>query len=319
MNSSSAMPISVMLRVFSGSSIRPEHVRPDERAGDDIAQCRAELELAEDGDEDQRRAEHQRAALQDLPGGRGGLGGGLGGALLHHPFIAARGRGREAGSRHDGRLLARAGASASRPGQSPGSSRLPASHSVRSASAALDLFARPALGRRRDQSGAGLAERAGADLLAQLGDRPLLDHDLGDDRASAGRCSKFGAAVGPLQLVRRVERGREAKDFGRVERRAHRMPKIIARPERSAERVAEGRPARVLAGRPSTTLRTNEEGAQRGITPAATSSPPGRLRARCPRPSVRRGCGRRWRSRGPAWQRCVQGQVRRFAPSLRLK
>ena len=44
-----------------GLADQAQHLRPDDRAADDIAECRAEPELAEHGDEDQRRAEHERA------------------------------------------------------------------------------------------------------------------------------------------------------------------------------------------------------------------------------------------------------------------
>ena len=75
MNSSRAMPISVTLVSCSGSLIRPQTLRPDQRAGDDIAERRAEPQAAEERDEDQRRAEHDRAALEDRGRRLGGLGG----------------------------------------------------------------------------------------------------------------------------------------------------------------------------------------------------------------------------------------------------
>ena len=62
MNSSSEMPISetlVALRARGRSRAR----RPDQRAGDDVAEGCAEPEPPEQRDEDQRDAEHHRAAL----------------------------------------------------------------------------------------------------------------------------------------------------------------------------------------------------------------------------------------------------------------
>ena len=75
MNSSSAMPISVTLVSCSGSSISPSSAGPDQRAGDDIAEGRAELQPAEQGDEDQRGAEHDRAAFKDCGRRLGRFGG----------------------------------------------------------------------------------------------------------------------------------------------------------------------------------------------------------------------------------------------------
>ena len=55
MNSSSAMPISEMLANCSGSRDQAEHMRPDQGPADDVAQRRAQPELAEQRDEYQRR------------------------------------------------------------------------------------------------------------------------------------------------------------------------------------------------------------------------------------------------------------------------
>ena len=68
-NSSRAMPISATLGMLARLADQAEHMRPDERAGDEIAQGRAEPEPAEQDDEDQRRAEHDRAVVEQRGGG----------------------------------------------------------------------------------------------------------------------------------------------------------------------------------------------------------------------------------------------------------
>ena len=62
-----------------GLADQAEHMRADDRAADDIAERRAEPELAEHGDEEQRRAEHERAVDQQRAGG---LGLGCGAAVI---------------------------------------------------------------------------------------------------------------------------------------------------------------------------------------------------------------------------------------------
>src|SRR6478735_8802233 len=111
-----------------------QYLRPDQRAADDIAQRRAQAELAEQGDEYQRRAEHDRAALEQEAGRPGCLGGGrcarYGGKKQRHPAPSIA-----ASSVRNGKRIApwrpvreRAGARSSRPGQLPTASSLPPSH-----------------------------------------------------------------------------------------------------------------------------------------------------------------------------------------------
>jgi hypothetical protein len=64
-----------MCSISSGALIRTQPVRPDQGAGDEIAEHRAEAEAAEDHDEGQGRAEHDDAVAKDEGGGvRGGFG-----------------------------------------------------------------------------------------------------------------------------------------------------------------------------------------------------------------------------------------------------
>src|SRR6185295_433470 len=112
-----------------GVADQPERFRPDQRAGDDVAERRAELEAAEQRDEDQRGAEHDRAAFED---GSRGLRGLRRGRHSASSIAAASARnGRRIAPWRD--LRDRAGASAARP--QPGSISPPPSQSVRPASA----------------------------------------------------------------------------------------------------------------------------------------------------------------------------------------
>ena len=52
---------------------QPEPVRPDQRAGDEIAEHRAEPEAAEQHHEGERRAEHDDAVAQEKRRGGGGI------------------------------------------------------------------------------------------------------------------------------------------------------------------------------------------------------------------------------------------------------
>ena len=64
MNSSSVMPSSAMPDLALGVADQAEHLRPDQRAGDEIAQRRAEPEPAEQQHEDQPEAEQDDAVAQ---------------------------------------------------------------------------------------------------------------------------------------------------------------------------------------------------------------------------------------------------------------
>ncbi len=114
-----------------GVADEPEQMRADQRSGDDIAQRCPELQAAEQGDEDQRGAEHDRTRLEDRPGRLRRLRG----AVHCADSIAAskaRNGNRIAPCRD---LRDRAGASAMRPGHSPASARSPASQALSSTTA----------------------------------------------------------------------------------------------------------------------------------------------------------------------------------------
>ena len=69
-NSSSTMPSSAIVQHRPRAPGPAQPVRPDQRAGDEIAEHRAEAEAAEQDDEDQRGAEHdhrRREAAQRSP------------------------------------------------------------------------------------------------------------------------------------------------------------------------------------------------------------------------------------------------------------
>ncbi len=71
-------------------------------------------------------------------------------------------------------------------------------------------------GRRR------LAERAGADGLAQRDDAFLLiQHHFGGDGGTASRRAKFGPPIGALERPGFAKRCREPQDFGGVDGRVH--------------------------------------------------------------------------------------------------
>ena len=55
-NSSRVMPISAKLQLALGAADQAEHLRPDQRAGDEIAEGRAEPEPAEQQDEERARS-----------------------------------------------------------------------------------------------------------------------------------------------------------------------------------------------------------------------------------------------------------------------
>ena len=57
--SSRMMPSSATVRMLLGIGDQPQQMRPDQRAGDEIAQSRAQAELAEQQDEDEREAEQR--------------------------------------------------------------------------------------------------------------------------------------------------------------------------------------------------------------------------------------------------------------------
>ena len=113
-----------------GISNQVEQLRPYDSPADDIAQGRAELEAAEQGDEDQREAEHDRAAFEDRGGGLSSLGG------RDHAADSIAARRARNGSRIAPclPLRERAGTSSARPGHDGGAS-LPSSHALSSFSA----------------------------------------------------------------------------------------------------------------------------------------------------------------------------------------
>ena len=105
--------------IESASRIRPQRLRTDDRSANDVAEGRAEPELAEYGDEQQRRAEHERAV--DQQGAGGDLGRGFAASRSSRSLLIA------ASNARNGRRMApwrelrdRAGASAARPGQLAG-------------------------------------------------------------------------------------------------------------------------------------------------------------------------------------------------------
>jgi hypothetical protein len=58
---------------------------------------------------------------------------------------------------------------------------------------------------------------------------PSISVELNSERdpAPAGRRAKFGAAILSVQRVRLPQRGREAQNFGRVERSSHSFRHVV--------------------------------------------------------------------------------------------
>ena len=169
MNSSSAMPISETPGQLLGVAEQPEHRRPDQRAGDDVAEGRAEPQPAEHSDEHQRRAEHDRAALED----RAGCLAVCGASSPRGVHRREQARGTEAGSRRAAPLRGRAGSSTAIPGQRA-SSCSSASQRLSSTSASDDLIVGPPDGMPLDQRRRRLAEGTGMDLHRQCSTRRSL-------------------------------------------------------------------------------------------------------------------------------------------------
>ena len=226
MNSSSAMPISVTLLQLLGVVDQAEHLRPDQRAGDDVAEGRAEPRRRNSGDEDQRGAEHDRAAFEDRGGRLRGLGGRSSPRAPRSPRAAP---GTAAGSRR-GATCATAPARARRGPASRRARRCsPASQRLSATSACRDLGVRPAdaraarptpptPGRRRRRGPAATAARRGRSPSSWTASR---------DPAAAGRRAQLGAAVLALQRARLAERRRQPQDLGRVERRVHSRRQVV--------------------------------------------------------------------------------------------
>ena len=226
MNSSSAMPISVTLVSCSGSRIRPRSLRPDQRPGDDVAEGRAELQPAEQRDEHQRGAEHDRAAFEDCGGRLRGFGG-----RRHRADSIAASSARN-GSRiapwRD--LRGRAGASAvdagpvarSRPARCA-SQRL----STTSASATSSWVRPTRVLMRRSAAEAWPNAQAWTCIDRRSTRRSSSSWTAMRDPAAAGRRAQLGAAVLALERSRFVERCREAQDLGRVERLAHSRRQVV--------------------------------------------------------------------------------------------
>ena len=199
MNSSSAMPISVTLDSCSGSAISPQRLRADQRAADDVAERRAEPRLAEQGDEDQRGAEHDRAAVEDR-------GGGL---RRSRPASSPRRlhRRKQGPERQQDRAMAglprRAPARAPRARPAAGSSCAAAEPAAQSTSARDDfVWVRPRP-MPLDQRRRGLAEGTGVDLLRESLDPPLvIELDRGRDRG----CRRSANAAPRAHLRGRARR-----------------------------------------------------------------------------------------------------------------
>ena len=194
------MPMSVTLVSCSRILDQPQHLRPDQRSGDDVAERRPEPEAAENHHEHQRGAEHDRAAFEDRGGRLRGLGGG------RHRGGLDRGEqapGTAAGSRH-------AATCASAPGRAlrcPASRRLrpaPSPSQRLSATSASDTssWVRPRM--PLDQRRRRLTEGAGMDLLRDQLD-PAIVVEL-DGRRSCG-CRKSASGARRAHLRARASRG----------------------------------------------------------------------------------------------------------------
>ena len=192
------MPISDTAHDRIGIADQAQRLRADDRSADDIAERRAEPELAEQGDEDQRRAEHEGAARAAVAPAAAAS------ALVQAPASSIA-----ASSARNGSRIApwrdvrdRAGASASRP-QPPGSSRAAGEPAGQARQRLGDLVARPPGGVPRDQRRRGLAERAGADLLRQRRHRAaVVELDLGLHACCRRSASAARARpVDPLELA----------------------------------------------------------------------------------------------------------------------
>ena len=124
-------------------------------------------------------------------------------------------------------LRERAGASASKPGQS-GSIAASRSATRRSGRARPSLRTAAASDRAPlEQSRRRLAEGAGVHRLRKRRDAASLVELTATDPASAGRRPRLGPAVLALERARRPERRRQPQDLGRVERRVHSLRQVV--------------------------------------------------------------------------------------------
>ena len=205
---------------------QPHHLRPDQRAGDDIAQRRAELELAEQSDEDQRCAKHDRAAFEDRGGGLGRLRGRRHRADLDRrqerpereqdramPRLARprrRERGRRPASRRSSSCLAR-----------------PASGSVRASPRTLRHGCARGCDVRRARPKPDRTRRRGPASKCGSTRRSSSSCTARTHAAAAGRRAKLRAPVLAIERMRLRERRGQPQDLGRVERRVHSFRHVV--------------------------------------------------------------------------------------------
>ena len=189
-----------------GLADQPQHLRADDRSADNIAEGRAEPELAEYGDEDQRRAEHERAVHEQVACGDLGRG-----------FRGRRAHPRSLFNRREQCLEGQQDGSMARTARPRGGKRLkarPLAGIVASAGKPAfqlerpraDVVLAPPHCSCREQAGAGLAEGAGVHLLR---DRRRCGHPRRAGPA-AGPCFRRSENAAPTSRRRAPARGARA-------------------------------------------------------------------------------------------------------------
>ena len=242
MNSSSAMPISdTPLHGFRVAEIA-EHRRADQRAGDDVAEGRAEPEPAEHGDEDQGNAEHDRAALEQIAPCHERLARVITGGLDR----------REQGpERQQDRAVARLARARRRErleaGPVAGSvlRRRPASGSARSSASVTSSCLRPiARAARAAPPTPGRTRRRGPAATALRRGRSSSSWTASVTAASAGRRAQLGPAVLAFERARLARATPPAAGF-----RSCRAARSFPPPSRAAGPVLQARYPRPSARR----------------------------------------------------------------------
>ena len=181
----------------------------------------------------------------------------------------------------------RASRKMSRPGQSPGSSRLPARKAASASRASASSAALAPDRVRAHQRGRGLAERAGLHLLAERGDPALLvEHDV--DRRPGCRRPASASRRWPAAARAAADAGSRRRGAGCRDCRA---------------RWSSGRYRARVAGRAAQACRQSAPAPSSSTIPSAPPAP--------------RGCGRPRRSRAASWPRRGRRSARRSARRLR--
>ncbi len=217
------MPTSETRCTDSGSPEEAEDRGPDQRSGDDVAECRSQSDAAESRDEDQRSAKHQRR-VAEKPSGYDRIG------MIQTMPLPWRQevRGTAAGSRR-----AAPCADELRPARSFQASRwrLPARPRASGS-------ARPTPRRLRRASDQGHAVRpARRKPGRKRRHAPACDNrstrrsssscTASGNPAPAGRRAELRASIFSIERVRIAQRSSQPQDLGRVERRTHSRRQVV--------------------------------------------------------------------------------------------